>query len=88
MKCIRHLESEKISRVSDTLARIRVLSGPWEYVQKKDWKEQARVPQPEATSGAPTTKSKPEKGEKAHAPQKRRSRSDRRRARQNNPGGK
>lgn len=42
MKCIQHMESGKVKRVSNIIAALAVASGIWAYCPKWMWKEAAR----------------------------------------------
>lgn len=38
MKCVKNVDTERIERVSDQLARKRVTAGTWKYIPKSQWK--------------------------------------------------
>jgi len=42
MKCVKHVESGKVMRVTDSIAEKHVFQGNWKYVAKKVWKETVR----------------------------------------------
>jgi len=42
MKCIKQLSTSKIVRTNDGAAAMKVASGDWTYIAKKEWKEKVR----------------------------------------------
>ena len=42
MKCIQELATNKIVRTNDGAAELKVASGDWIFIPKKEWKEKVR----------------------------------------------
>ena len=42
MKCIKQITTSKIIRTNDEAAAMKVASGDWSYVSKKEWKTKVR----------------------------------------------
>ena len=42
MKCVKHIETGKIMRVSDKIANKHVYLGGWIFIPKQEWKDKVR----------------------------------------------
>jgi hypothetical protein len=42
MKCIKQITTSKIVRTNDEAAAMKVASGDWTYIAKKEWKDKVR----------------------------------------------
>ena len=42
MKCIKQITTSKIVRTNDGAAAMKVASGDWVYIAKKEWKDTVR----------------------------------------------
>ena len=53
MKCVKHIETGKIMRVSDKIANKHVYLGGWKFIPKQEWKDKVRRSTPPMSIAQP-----------------------------------